>query len=276
MTTMVAKGVFPEDHPLSLGSGGRSAPKPVADFLRTADFIFGVGASLTVSDYEAPIPAGKVAAQLVANEWDVNKDYPVAFPLVGDTRLVLRQLIEEVKRQLGRDGRRGDESVPNAVRDLRQAWMDDWVGRLVSDDVPISPYRLVWDLQRAVDWSKPSPRTTPATRATRCTRSGRRCAPTPTSAGASPRTWATAWRWPWAPSSARPEKTVINMMGDAAFGMIGMDLETAVRNNIGTLTIVMNNGLLGGYEKQLPTATKKYRTRFISGNYYKVAEGLGA
>ena len=46
---------------------------------------------------------------------------------------------------------------------------------------------------------------------------------------------------------ARPDWLAVNIMGDAAFGMVGMDFETAVRCRIPILTIVMNNGLMGGY-----------------------------
>jgi acetolactate synthase-1/2/3 large subunit len=68
---------------------------------------------------------------------------------------------------------------------------------------------------------------------------------------------------------------VVNLMGDAAFGMVGMDFETAVRSGIPILTIVLNNGLMGGYEKYLPVSTARYRLRYLSGDYAKVAEGLG-
>ena len=58
--------------------------------------------------------------------------------------------------------------------------------------------------------------------------------------------------------------------------MAGIDFETAVREKIPILTIILNNSALGGYEKYLPTATERYGTKFLSGNYAKVAEGLGA
>lgn len=74
---------------------------------------------------------------------------------------------------------------------------------------------------------------------------------------------------------AAPDRLVINLMGDAAFGMVGMDFETAVRSKIPILTIVMNNGLMGGYEKHLPVSTARYGTRFLSGDYSKIADGLG-
>jgi thiamine pyrophosphate-dependent acetolactate synthase large subunit-like protein len=74
---------------------------------------------------------------------------------------------------------------------------------------------------------------------------------------------------------AASEKLVINFMGDAAFGMAGIDWETAARERIPILTLLINNGGMGGYEKYMPVATEKYRLKFLSGDYAKVADGLG-
>ena len=74
---------------------------------------------------------------------------------------------------------------------------------------------------------------------------------------------------------AAPEKLAVNIMGDAAFGMAGMDFETAARERIPILTIMFNNSALGGYEKHMTVATERFQTKFISGDYTKVAEGLG-
>ena len=64
-------------------------------------------------------------------------------------------------------------------------------------------------------------------------------------------------------------------MGEAAFGMVGMDFETAVRNRIPTLTILMNNGVMGGYTKKQPVACELFGVHKLSGHYSKVAEALG-
>ncbi len=74
---------------------------------------------------------------------------------------------------------------------------------------------------------------------------------------------------------AWPDKLVIHFLGDTALGMCGMDLETAARERIPILTVLVNNGLMGGYERHIPLASEKYRSRFLSGDYVKVAEGLG-
>src|SRR5438552_2885430 len=58
-TSLSGKSAFPEDHPLSLGSGGRSLPQPVHQFLREADLIFGIGCSLSHTNYGIHMPKGK-------------------------------------------------------------------------------------------------------------------------------------------------------------------------------------------------------------------------
>jgi thiamine pyrophosphate-dependent acetolactate synthase large subunit-like protein len=74
---------------------------------------------------------------------------------------------------------------------------------------------------------------------------------------------------------AAPDKLVIHFLGDTALGMCGMDLETAARERIPILTVLVNNGLMGGYERYIPLASHKYRSRYLTGDYTQVAEGLG-
>ena len=75
---------------------------------------------------------------------------------------------------------------------------------------------------------------------------------------------------------AAPEKHVINFMGDAAFGMAGLDIETAVRAEIPILTIILNNGVMTHYHENMPAATEVWNLDKLSGDYSKVAESLGA
>ena len=73
---------------------------------------------------------------------------------------------------------------------------------------------------------------------------------------------------------AAPKKLCINVMGDAAIGMTGMDIETAARNRIAILTVVFNNGVMAAERDVLKLSTKKYGALTVSGNYTKVAQGL--
>ena len=73
---------------------------------------------------------------------------------------------------------------------------------------------------------------------------------------------------------AAPDKLCVNVMGDAAIGMTGMDIETAARNRIAILTVVFNNGVMAAERDVLKLSTKKYGALTVGGNYAKVAEGL--
>ena len=76
---------------------------------------------------------------------------------------------------------------------------------------------------------------------------------------------------------AKPEKVCVNFMGDAAFGMVGLDVETAVREGIPITTIVMNNYTMGIYaNSRMPTAIERYNTKSLSGEFSEVAKALGA
>ncbi|GBD10852.1 Glyoxylate carboligase [bacterium HR23] len=274
-TTLNGKSAFPEDHPLALGCGGRSVPLPVAHFLRKADLVIGIGTSFTRSAYIVPIPPGKTLLQITISEDDINKDYPIDLAVIGDVKVALRQMLQEVQRLLS-GGRRGDGKVKAEVATVKQEYLRAWLPRLTSDDLPISPFRVIWDLMHTLD---------------------RRRAIVTHDAGY-PRDQMTAFYEAliprgyigWGKSTqlgtglglamgaklAHPDKVVVNLMGDAAFGMVGMDVETAVRERIPILTIVMDNQGMSGYERYLPTALSRYQTTNLSGDYAKVAEGLGA
>ena len=74
---------------------------------------------------------------------------------------------------------------------------------------------------------------------------------------------------------ADPSKFCVNFMGDAAFGMSGLDLETSNRNGAPITTILLNNGTMGGYNRSLPTAMGEFGAGNMTGDYAAVAEALG-
>jgi acetolactate synthase-1/2/3 large subunit len=74
---------------------------------------------------------------------------------------------------------------------------------------------------------------------------------------------------------AAPDKLVVNFMGDAAFGMVGMEVETAARERIGLLTVLINNQGMAGYPRGYPTAVNAFGFAQLTGQYAKLAETLG-
>jgi acetolactate synthase-1/2/3 large subunit len=232
---------------------------------------------VTRHNFSQPIPPGKRLIHLTTDERDVGKDYPTAVGLLGDARLVLRQLIDSLKaRDRTGTAPSGSEGVAGEIARIKHEWLERWRPRLTADETPISPYRVIWELMQRVD---------PAETIVTHDSGNPRDQILPFYEATVPRGYIG-----WGKSTqlgygyglamgaklAAPEKLVVNVMGDAAFGMVGMDVETANRERIGVLTIILNNSALGGYEKSMPVATERYRTKFLTGNYAQVAAGLGA
>src|SRR5438105_6658811 len=115
-TSREGKSAFPETHPLSLGSGGRSIPKPVHDFLENADVIFGIGCSFSTTNYGITFPKGKVFVHATLDPADLNKDIPAAHVLVGDAALTLEALTAAVKDVVGNHARGKTETVAAEIR----------------------------------------------------------------------------------------------------------------------------------------------------------------
>ncbi len=74
---------------------------------------------------------------------------------------------------------------------------------------------------------------------------------------------------------ANPSKTVVNVMGDGAIGMTGMDLETAARENIPILTVIKHDGVFSGYPPNYPEADARYHAIRQGGDYAALARALG-
>ena len=275
-TTLEGKGAFPENHSLALGTGAGVMPLPVHEFLKKADVIFGIGCSLTRhSIVAAPIPPGKIIIHATNDERDINKHYAADHPILGDAKPVLRQFIEAVKDCQGGKGPQKDGAVTAEIRRLREPWSNQWMPKLTSKDVPINPYRVIWEFMRCVDPKEAiithdagSPRNQlvpfyPAPVARSYIGWGKSHA------------LGTGLGLIMGAKLAAPEKFCVNFMGDAAFGMTGLDFETAVRCNVPILTIVLNNNFMAAETRHMKTSHERYQTQEIGGNYTEIGRALG-
>jgi thiamine pyrophosphate-dependent acetolactate synthase large subunit-like protein len=276
VTTMNGKSAFPETHPLSLGVAGLTTTGMAWQFLKDTDMVLAVGASMTKWWMFPPIPAGCRIIQCTIDERDLNKDHAIAHAVLGDSKLVLDALAKEARAQVAKsDGRARDDVTPE-IAAHREQWLEEWMPKLTSDETPINPYRLMWDLNRTLD----------------------KASSIITHDSGNPRDQLAPFYQSeipqgymgWGHSTqlgfsmglgiglklARPDMTVVNVLGDAGIGMGGFDLETAVRAKVGTVTVVVNNGLMGNYEQFIPIAIERYGAKLLGGDYTKIAEGLGA
>lgn len=244
--------------------------------MKKSDVLFALGTSLSIhgGGMTVNIPPGKKIVQ-VTNDWkDINKDHPVDYPILGDAKLVLSQMLKLVKERLGGKPKQ-DESVANEIARYRQEWMNEWMPKLTSDEIPMSPYRVIWEFMKVVD-----PNNSIVTHDSGSPRD--QIVPFYRSGG--PRTYI-GWGKSHALGSglgfimggklARPQSFCVNFMGDAAFGMTGLDFETAARNKIAITTCVLNNSIMACEKTTLTTSHERFGSRFINGDYSAIGKALG-
>jgi thiamine pyrophosphate-dependent acetolactate synthase large subunit-like protein len=270
-TTLNGKSAFPEDHPLALGTAARTRPETVDRFLGEADVVLGVGTSFTRSLYITPLPESATLGQIVADPRDLGTGYDVAFGCLGDARVVLRQILD----RLDAEAAPARDPAPEVAR-VRSGFLDRWMPRLTSDAGPISPYRVVWDLMAAVDRSRTVVTHDAGHPRDQIVPFYETLVPRGYLGWGKSTQLGTGLGLTMGARLARPDRLAVNIMGDAAFGMVGMDVETAVRCGIPILTIVMNNGLMGGYGEYMPRAVERYDAHRMSGDYAAVGAALGA
>lgn len=147
LTTLKAKGAFPENHPLALGVRGSLA----AQFLNECDLLFSVGSSLFPNRFShaIPRPQNKTIVQCTVDMLDINRSYETKHALVGDAKLSLQALIQEYEKQAGETRR--DPGLVDELRLGREAFWAKFRPWMESNDKPINPYRVIGDLMQVLD-----------------------------------------------------------------------------------------------------------------------------
>jgi thiamine pyrophosphate-dependent acetolactate synthase large subunit-like protein len=222
----------------------------------------------------ANIPGRKVIIHNTADSIDHNKSYYADFPILGDAKLVLRQFIEACRDLLKGKARDG-AAVRAEIAKLRAAWLDKWSPKMTSKDTPINPYRVIAEFNEVVD---------PDAAIVTHDSGSPRYQMCPTYRAGGPRSYigwgkshqlGTGLGLIMGAKLAAPEKFCVNFMGDAAFGMTGLDFETAVRADIPILTIVLNNSSMAVETRHMKTSHDLFRTRDLRGNYADIAKAMG-
>jgi len=273
MTSLPGKSAFDETHPLALGSGGNGINGCVRKWLDECDLLFGVGCSFTATAFGLAIPPGKRVIHATLDPLDIDKSVPCEVALVGDAKLTLSALLDAVRARVPKP--RDAAAVAQQIAETEREWFARWQAKCTQETSPLSPYRVLWDLQQTVDVANTII----------------------THDAGSPRDQLVPFwksRSPhgyigWGKSTqlgyglglamgaklACPDKLCINVWGDAAIGFTGTDLETAAREGIPILSILLNNQAMAIELPVMPEATEKYRATDISGDYAAFARSLG-
>lgn len=274
-TSLQGKSAFPETHPLALGSGGLATTGPVNHFLKEADLIFGIGCSFSETNFGLKMPLGKTIIHATLDPADINKDVGCALAVLGDAKLVLSAVIEEARRQGAKDPK-DPHGVAAEIKEIHDAWLGKWLPKLTYNEAPLSPYRVLWDLQNTVDVANTIITHDAGSPRDQLSPFWRTVTPLSYIGWGKTTQLGAGLGYAMGAKLAKPDKLCINVWGDAAIGFTGMDLETAVREKIPILSILLNNFCMAIELKVMPVSTEKYRSTDISGDYAAFARALGA
>ena len=244
LTTLKAKSAFPEDHPLSVGVRGELA----VHFLRECDLVFALGTSLSVRHFRHVIPDAehKLIVQCTVDELDINRSYAVRHALVADAKLALQALVGEVAAQMGSGGRQNGTPVAE-IAGVRAQFTKKYAPLLVSDEVPINPYRVYGDLMQTIDLHNSFVTHDSGNTRDQLSTVYRAAIFRGFLGWGNVSTLGYGLAAAAAAKLAYPERQCVNVTGDAGVGYMLGNFEALVRHEIGVTTIHINNGGFSGY-----------------------------
>lgn len=277
VTTVDGKGLIPENHPLCLGPVGRYGRKCANSLAAEADLVVYIGSGVSdqvTNEWTLPDPSVKVI-QIDIDGRELGRNYPNSASILGDAKITLTQMLKSLK------GAHANSAWSQKAAASVTAWRKGQEQIRSSSASPIRGERLAAEVQRAL----------PA--------NGCLVVDTGFSAvwGASiieltqpgqrffrPGGGSLGWGFPAAlgVKCALPDQPVVCFTGDGAFWYHLAEMETAVRRNINTVTVLNNNQALGQSYRGIKMAYGDTPGRpedqfaFSSVNLAKVASEMGA
>jgi len=271
VTSLMGKGAFPESHPLALGMIGMHGRKAGNFAINDADVILAVGCRFsdrTTGNVNCFAPEAKVI-HIDIEPAEIGKNVPADVPVVGDAKLVLREMIK-----IARERSKKHEAWLEKIRQYKKEFQP----KMDYDDVPLMPQRVIKEIMRVLGeddivvtevgqcqmWAahfltRTKPRSFISSGGLGTMGFG-----FPASIGA---------------KVARPESNVIDIAGDGSFLMNCQELGTAVVEGIPVVVAVFNNHYLGMVRQwQELFFDRRYSCVYLGEvpDYVRLAEAFGA
>ena len=243
LTTLKAKGAFPENHPLSVGVRGSLAEH----FLKKADVLFSIGSSLFPNRFSHAIPDAdkKTIVQCTVDTLDINRSYETRNAVIGDAKLTIAALAGELSAKTG--GARKRPEVLEEIKKGKEAFFAKFRPWIESDETPINPYRVFGDLMKVLD-----PKNSFVTADSGNTRDQTSTVyeaqiPRGYLGWGNVSTLGFSLAGAVAAKLAYPNRQCVNVTGDAGVCYMMGNFEAIARYKIGITTIHINNGGYSGY-----------------------------
>ncbi len=244
LTTLKGKSAFPENHPLSVGVRGEVATHA----LQTCDVLFAIGADLAAGVFCHSIPDAehKTIIQCTVDEHDVNRGYHCDVALIGDARLALQALINEVAAHTG-GGVKPNQERMGEIGAAREQFWAKYRPLMQSNDKPMNPYRVFGDLMKTLDPHNSFVSPDSGTTRDQTSTVYQALIPHGFMGWGNVSTLGFSLAAAIGAKLAYPQRQCINVTGDAGVSYMLGNLEALVRYKIGITTIHINNGGFAGY-----------------------------
>ena len=282
--TLMGKGVVREDHPLLLGMTGFWGTPIANEKCLAADVILAVGtrfAEANSSSWDPRFTFKVPPTRLIhidADVAEIGRNFPTELGVVADAKHALGALVSAARGVTPR----GRGTLRADIAQGRRTFAANWADKYSSDQYPMRPERILSELRKAVPddgfivtdvgWNKNGvgqqfPITIPGTFIT-------------------PSGLATMGFGPAAALGvklAQPDRAVVALIGDGAFGSNPSVIATAIEAGLGVVWLVMDNAAFGtiagltnmhyGWEFGclFEADGERYRTDFA-----QIAKGYGA
>ena len=227
-----------------------------------------------------PVPQGKDIIICNVGEYDVNLFHQVKHAVIGDAKLVLQQMIQEVNKQTNGSGRPRNVELENKIEREKKLQLKEWLPKLTSNEKPINPYRVIWDMMQIFDRKNVVITHESGNPREQLTAIWEAVEPRSYFGWGYTTNLGFSWGIAMAAKLMWPNKLCINWIGDAAMGHNSIEMETALREKLPILTVVSNNSGYAVYKtkekSRLPEAIDKNvvsPSSIIS--YAAMAESLG-
>lgn len=242
LTTLKAKGAFPENHPLSVGVRG-----PLAEhFLRRCDVLFSIGSSLFPNRFSHAVPdaTAKTIVQCTVDALDINRSYETRQAVIGDARLTLQALLAELS---ARGGVRERPGLIEEIRAGKEAFLATYRPWLESDATPINPYRVVGDLMKVLDPERSFLTADSGNTRDQTSTIYEARIPRGYLGWGNVSTLGFSLAGAIAARLAHPDRQCVHVTGDAGVCYMMGSFEAVARYRIGITTVHINNGGYSGY-----------------------------
>jgi acetolactate synthase I/II/III large subunit len=280
-TTISGQGAIAEDHPLALGVvGSNGGTGPTRALVDQADLVVFVGCragSVTTERWRHPVPGRVRVVHIDVDPAVIGANYPTEVAVVGDAKLALAALRDEVARFVDVPPDRSRGLGREAVAKARAEKFAAFAELARSDEVPIRPERIVATLQDLL----PEDAVVVADAGTPCPylsayfqqrRPGRQFISNRAHG-------ALGYALPAAVGAqiGRPDARCIAVMGDGSFGFASGELETIVRLGLPITMVVIANATFGWIKagQRSGFEGRYFAVDFSPGQHARIAEAYG-